>query len=464
MTAMRRTPLVAGLLAIASLVAACGGGSGGSDSSSGKDACPVDALAKATSPVEITFWHGMTASNETTLKALVQQYNESQKKVHVTAVYQGTYDDMSDKYITALRGGKLPNVIMLEETRIQPMIDSRSVVPVQDCVDAADYDLSDNLDAVLAEYTIDKTLWPMPFNVSGPVLYYDRNDFVKAGLDPDDPPNTFAELEAAAKAIKSSGAAKSGMALTLSPGNLEQFFNLAGKPIVDHDNGRSGRAERSLLSGTPGLDYLTFMRTMMQQGLAVNVGRNINEADNVLALGNGDAGMTIGTSAALGTIYAVKDAGQYKDVDPGVAPFPGEQAADGGINTSGAALWLVGKGTSDAQKAASWDFLKFLDQPAQQATWAMGTGYMPIRKGAVEDPKLKELWQRRPAYRVAFDQLARSKSGRGPVIGAYKEFRDAIVQAMEQVVIRGADPKQALADADKAATEAIRSYNERVGG
>lgn len=469
MTLMRPTRLLTSIVLAGLVLAACGGdddgGGGGGDTAAPESACPLEALEAATSPVNITFWHGMTANNELTLEALTDEYNAAQDKVKVNLAFQGTYDEMSDKYITALRGGELPNVVMLEETRIQPMIDTKSALPAQACVDADDYDLVDHLEAVVQEFTVDDTMWPMPFNVSGPVLYYDTNDFTKAGLDPNDPPSTFTEVEAAARAIKESGAAKTGIALTLSPGNIEQWFNMAGEPIVDNNNGRDGRAEAATLDTDIGLEAFTFMSRMMSEGLAVNVGRNANEADNVLALGAGDAGMTIGTSAALGTIWAVKDGGQYADVGVGVAPMPGpETAADGGILTSGASLWLVDKDKSDAEKAATWDYVKFLNEPSSQATWHLGTGYIPIRKSAVDDPAVQALWERRPSFRVAYDQLLNSNGGNGPVIGAYKEFREAIVEGLERVMVNGEDPAAALRAAEQKATEAMQSYNERVGG
>ena len=75
------------------------------------------------------------------------------------------------------------------------MIDSgSSTVPAAACVAASDYDTSDLLPSVLGEFEVEGTLWPMPFNVSNPVFYYDRNDFTAAGLDPDAPPATLDEM------------------------------------------------------------------------------------------------------------------------------------------------------------------------------------------------------------------------------------------------------------------------------
>jgi sn-glycerol 3-phosphate transport system substrate-binding protein len=408
----------------------------------------------------------MPAANETTLKALTDQYNASQSKVRVKLAYQGTYDQTADKYIAALRGGgsDLPDLVQLEETRIQLMIDSKSVLAAQACVDAAGYDLSDHLPVVLDEFRVDGRLWPMPFNVSNPVLYFDTNDFRKAGLDPTKPPRTFDELRAAAKAIKDSGAAKTGFALELSPWYVEQWFAEASEPIVDHGNGRTGRTEKVAFANATGRDIFTFLQKLVDDGLAVSVGRNPSGADHLLALGTGGASMTIGTSAALGSIYAIQAAGQFADVGVGVAPLPGPTSATGGVLVGGGALWLVDKGKSDPQKAAAWDYAKWLNEPTQQAVWHAGTGYLPIRKSAVTRPEVAKLWAEKPTYRVAFDQLSASKAKQGgPVVGPYAEFRAAIVGALERLVIQHQAPDAALTQAAKEADTAIKDYNDRVG-
>jgi sn-glycerol 3-phosphate transport system substrate-binding protein len=123
---------------------------------------------------------------------------------------------------------------------------------------------------------------------------------------------------------------------------------------------------------------------------------------------------------------------------------------------------LVGKDKSDVERAATWDFLKFLDRPSSQVTWHIGSGYLPLRSEATKDPAIVDLWQRRPAYRVAYDQLLASNSGDGPMIGPYAQFRDALGRVLEQVLLEDLDPAEALKEADATITEALESYNERV--
>jgi sn-glycerol 3-phosphate transport system substrate-binding protein len=451
------------------VLAACGGssggGGGGGDDGGASSSCPTDALQDAKGPVNITFWYsGLKASNVDALKALTDQYNGSQQKVHVTLEFQGTYDEGAQKYLTALRGGTLPNLVMLEETRVQLMVDSKSMVPAGDCAESADYSFADYVPAVLREFTVDDTLWPMPFNVSNPVLYYDKNDFDKAGLDPDKAPTTFDEVLADARAIVKSGAAKYGFAWEMQPWYVEQWFAKDGKTIVDHSNGRDGRAEAATLDNDTGKDIYGFIDTLFKEKLALNVGRNESGTDTLLAVGKGDAAMAIGTSAALGTIYDIQAAGQFTDVGIGVGPLPGSDADDGGVQVGGGSIWLVGKGKSDVEKAATWDYVKWLDEPEQQAVWHQKTGYIPIRKSAIDLPQVADLWKSKPTYKVAYDQLLGSKmSLGGPAIGPYKEFRDAIRSSLESLVLKHVSPAAALAAAQKEADDAIESYNSRIG-
>ncbi len=477
---MKRTPLILCLLAVLALVAAAcgggddgGGGGGSGEGAQGRDAevdeslCPVAALEAATEPVEVEFWHAMTASNEETLNEMVADYNSSQDAVEVTAVFTGSYDETLDRYLNGLRSGQLPQIVQLEETTLQTMIDSGSTVPAAACVAAADYDTSDILPAVLAEFEVEGTLWPMPFNVSNPVFYYDRNDFTAAGLDPDAPPATLDEMFEMGQAIVDAGAAETAMSLEVQPWYPEQWSSMADQELVDNTNGRDARAETATLDNATMVDIFTWVREMVDNDLIFNVGRNPSGADHFFALASGDAAFTIGTSGALGSVYDALDSGTVEtDVDIGIGPLPGP-VAGGPTSAGGAALWLVANESSDEQIAASWDFVQWLAAPEQQARWHVNTGYIPISFQASEDAAVQELWAERPGYQVAYEQLADDNlppGGGGPVIGAYVEFRNAVEDAIEALVLDGADPAETAATLQEEADAAIASYNDRVAG
>jgi sn-glycerol 3-phosphate transport system substrate-binding protein len=462
---LKRGTLVAlaAAMALACVLVACGGDNDGASSSNGD--CAKGTLEQATAPVEITFWHAMTVRNAETLQALVDQFNSSQTQVKVNLVFQGNYGETLDKYLTALRGEQLPDMVQLEDTATQLMIDSGSAVKMQDCLEVDNYDTSDHLERVLAFYTVDGDLWPMPFNVSNPIFYYNKTAFAKAGLDPNKPPTTLEEIEQYSRAIVDSGAAKHGFSFELSPWLIEQWFGMAGEEFVNNGNGRDARATEVLFNNDLGLEIFTWFKRMVDDGLAVNVGRNPSGADHFLAIGSGDSAMTIGTSAALGTIFQVLEGGDFPDVELAVAPLPGKKG-DGGIVVGGAALYISNRSTPEKQEAARV-FAEWLNEPEQQATWHEGSGYIPIRKSAAELPQVQTLWAEKPQYKVAYDQLlsgVTNPASAGPVLGPSQEMRDAVTKGLERMLLEGASPEDALSGAADEANAAIAEYNSRIGG
>jgi sn-glycerol 3-phosphate transport system substrate-binding protein len=433
------------------------------DIASGETQCPTAALADADVPVEIEFWHAMSATTGEVLDELVAAYNDSQAEVHVTAVYQGGYDDNFNKYISTLRsGGTLPSMIQLNETSMQQMVDSQSTIAVEHCVTAADYDLSDFPTRLLEQYRIGGELVTLPFQLANPVLFYDGNDFVAAGLDPEDPPSDLVELEAISRALVDTGTVPTALILDVDAWPFEQWVNTAGVALVDNDNGRAARAQNPGLDSEAVGDVLEWLDDMHDAGLLQITGRGGDQAAlaKFIAVGLGNATMTIASSASLGEIYNQLE--RAPGVDLRVGPFPG--LPGGATAVGGGSLYLVNE-TDDAERAAVWDFMTWLDEPAQQVRWSAGTGYIPTRSSAIDDPDLQALWAERPGFRVAFDQLDRPgdlPGGGGPVIGDYLGFRDAIEDGLE-ALYAGDDPADVQAGMQSSADEAIDDYNRRIG-
>jgi len=427
--------------------------------------CPVKALDRATDkPVEIEMWHSMTRANDDALQALVAKFQAANPDIKVKLVNQTSYDDTFTKYRAGLTSGQLPDIVQLKDTELQGMIDSRSVLPIQACIKADRYDLSDYVERPIQYYTVGKTLWGMPFNVSNPVLYYNKQAFQKAGLDPNQPPKTLDEVRAASQKLVDSGTTKFGYAVKLDPWYLEQWLSKAGLPYVDNGNGRVKRATKVRFQNKTGLEIFTWLDDMVRDKLALNTGAPEGNIDNFLAVGAGNAAMTIDTAAQIGSILQVLGSGQFPNVTMGVAPMPGP-TGKGGILVGGAALYIPVKSPPEKQ-AAAWKLIKFLNEPESQAEWAAATGYVPIRKSAVDEPVLKDAWAKTPELRVAYDQLVtgvENAATAGPVIGPYDAVRVQVVNAMTAMLTQGTDPKTALRNAADQANQEISSYNERVG-
>ena len=191
--------------------------------------CPTDALADASGPVELTFWHGMSGPLADELGKLTDAYNAGQSKVHVSLI-QGTYEQTIDKYLQSGQASR-PDLVQMPEYMVQTMVDTRSVVPVDACIKSSGLDTGAFLPTVLDAWATQGVRWGMPFNISNPVLFYNKKMFAAAGLDPDKPPVSLDDLRADSEAIVKSGAAKYGLALDSgfdSGGGwyIEQWFAL----------------------------------------------------------------------------------------------------------------------------------------------------------------------------------------------------------------------------------------------
>jgi sn-glycerol 3-phosphate transport system substrate-binding protein len=432
--------------------------------------CPVDALDKADGPVSITFWHGMSNELENALVDLTNEYNASQDRVVVTLQNQTSYDSLIDKYIQSSQGSR-PQLVQLPEYVLQSFAQSGTFIPAQACIEASGLDTSAILERVSTAYVFEGIQWGMPFNVSNPVLYYNRKTFEAAGLDPDTSPITLDELRATSQQIVDSGAATFGMVFDSGPDSgggwyLEQWFGRAGELYADNGNGRFAPATKVLYDNATGEELLGFVQDMVTDGLAVNVGDNPGGLDAFLKMIDPDApgAMTIGTSAALGSVLSALGGGLAPGLttdDIGVGPMPGP-SPEPGAQVGGGSLWVVA-GKSDAEAAAAWDYVTFLTAAQTQSTWASRTGYVPIRDDATELEPLATTYATDPRFKVAYDQvLARPDdiTANAPVLGPQREVRVATARAVA-AILGGADVASSLAQAAAQSDALITSYNQR---
>ena len=433
--------------------------------------CPTEALAAATGPVELTFWHGMNGPLADELTKLTDAYNASQAKVHVTLI-EGSYEQTIDKYLQAGQSSR-PDLVQIPEYMVQTIVDTQSVVPVGACLKSSGYDTSTFLPTVMDAWATQGVQWSMPFNISNPVLIYNKKMFVAAGLDPDEPPQSLEDLRAASEAIVSSGAAKYGLSLDSgfdSGGGwyIEQWFAKAGEFYADNQNGRTARATKVLYDNDTGKSLLTFMQSLIADGLAVSVGDNAGGFDHLLKLADTaePAAMTIATSAAIGPVLSILAGGQFPQisaVDVGVGPMPGPKG-NPGVLVGGASLYVVDTG-DDIRTAATWDFVTYLTGAQQQSQWSSATGYVPVRADALTLEPLKTTLATDPRFEVAYDQLLASPdtpTSVGPIVGPLREVRAVTAQGVA-AIFAGADVATTLAAAAAQADALIADYNARNG-
>ena len=478
--------LIVALLATALLLAACGGDDGGS--SSGTDdgdqaatglPCPTK-LADGTT--ELTLWHPYNTLTKTTLESIVEAYNASQTKVHVTVASQGNTIELQKKFSDAIGNpDTLPDLVFSEDTNLQFMSDSGVIVPAASC-QAADEEGAAYLDgllpAVTSAYTVRGTLWPAAFSVSTLMMYANNAQLRAAGLEPNVFPETLDQLRTMAEKIKAANVpgVTAPLVMKLDPWVLETLLTGSKQLIVDEDNGRTALAGASELDNKASTEVLDWMQGMVDDGLLMTVpyGDNI---DDFLAFSQGNASFIISGQRSITTVAAVMD-GQDGGVDIEGAPstetlqkldlnaglFPGlEEAGQSGV--SGSAGYLVN--TSDAKVAAAWDFMKYFNALPQQQRWVLEGSYIPSSQAVLDSPEVQAAFKSTRAGRwtatVAEGITNLDPDFPGPLVGPYNEYRDELINLLTKVA-DGAEVEPTLTASSETITGLLESYKSEVGG
>lgn len=442
---------VVGLVTLAVFVLALAGCGGG-------DKKPA---AQAGQPIKIVYWYSVGGKVAEANKKLVEQFNASRKDVQVEAIFQGSYDDAINKLKQSIQSKNTPHVMQVYDIGTRFMIDSKAVVPVQKWVDIDKVDLKNFEPNILAYYTVDNKLYSMPFNTSTPILYYNKDMFKAAGLDPEKPPRTFEEVADAAKklTVREGGkVTRPGLTLAIYGWFFEQLMAEQNAAYANNGNGRDAKATAVAFTGPAGEKILTWWNDMVKDGSCGNVGRLT--ADSQKAFIAGQTAMTIDSTGVLLDILS----GVGGKFTVGTAYMPRPAGAEGGVIIGGGSLWMLG-GHSEAEEKATWDFIKFCSEPKQQAFWHVSTGYFPTTKLAYDEALLKEHHAKYPQLKVASDQLHNTpitRATQGALLGVFTQARREIEDGIERVLTGQATPQAALEKAAATINAAIERYNQTV--
>ena len=324
-----------------------------------KSTFPIGAASRASSkPVLVTMWHSMTSANLAAITALTAAFNRSQHDVRVSLVNQDSYVGTLASYSKALKSGTPPDIVQMDSSYLQILIDSHSTVPVQDAIDADHFDLADLVVSAIESFRVSGSVWAMPFNCSTQLLYYDKKAFSRGGLDPDSRPGDIGELLAAATAIVKHSSEKYGLSFKLTSSSLYQWMALGGQTVVNVGNGHEGRATAVTFDGRTGSAVFDWLSQIFKDNLAQAVPNG--SFDNLLAIGNQSAPMTLDSSSSLGTITRSSPRPLQRCGSRGGADSPRlEGSSSGGVTPIVGGLHLVDR-SSAAHLDGAWQYVKYL--------------------------------------------------------------------------------------------------------
>ena len=358
-------------------------------------------------PGHVVIWHELSTAIAGLVAPLVDLFVAQRPDITVDFVdIEGDYPAVIDR-LRDTPPDEQPDIVIANEETVRVLADSGRVVPVADCTGGqTPANFTDLLPIIRRTYSIDDVLWAAPFNVSVPVMYYDRKLWERAGLDPDRPPTDVDELEQTIVQLADSEAVGSGAVLYDKSGSwlLVDGAVQHQTPLVVPDNGFGGvQGLRADFHHDWAIDLVGRFQRLRQEGKVEWLGLNANGTDDLALLVHPTTptGMTFNTSAALGQIIQLLEMGRLPDVEVGVAPLPfgGQGSAVGG-----GALWLLGD--DPVQVGRAWQVVDWLTAPERIAELAAKTGYIPTTRRAADDPVTVAKWADEPEFRVAYDQAA----------------------------------------------------------
>lgn len=425
----------------------------------------VEAETEVTVPEGATvvdFWHAFGGGRKLLIQRMVTDYNYTHPGTFVKVENKGSYRDTLNASILAAKQGNPPHIVQIFEIGSQLAIDSGIFVPIEDYVKGPEFQPDDYIGGVANYYRIGGKFNSMPWNSSNPILYYNKDIFREAGLDPEAPPETFEEMLDVCEQIVSSGAAKNCISWPLHTWFFEQWMANMGAELANNGNGRDARATEVFLTSDAAKTIVSWWKEMHDKGYYAYSGKleDWSGADAIFV--SGQAAMEITSTSDV--VNRQNDAAENGfELGTSYLPYP-EDSERQGVIVGGASMWLTG-GHPDAEMQAAKDFIIWFTNTENAVRWHKATGYFPIRKSSVDVLEVENWFEMNPAYQAAFDQLLETKPVRatqGALIGAFPEVRTIVEQAVEKVLAGEASVDEALSAAKVEADKAIEDYNKSV--
>jgi len=414
------------------------------------------APVSAQPPVKITLWHAMGGARyDAITKDIAAGFNKANPNYVLEPLFTGSYAETVTKAIAAIRAGNPPHIVQVFEVGTQTMLDSGAIIPVTEMVKPGEIDFDDYIAPILNYYKVGGKLYSMPFNSSTAIIYYNKEVFQKAGLDPGKPPATFKDVEEMGRKIVASGAARAAITFGWPSWMLEQSHALANRLYADHDNGRNGRATKVRFNESFGVDVLSRWKRWADEKLLAYGGREYAPNKAFLA---GEVAMLMQSTSQVTTI---EKAAKFS-VGTGFLPrIEGQPAGKSVIG--GASFWVLkGKGRTPQEIDAVVKFFKFVAEPQETAKWHEETGYFPATKTAVALLTKQGWFAGHPNHETAFKQIQEgpdTPATRGVLLGNFVQIRNITDTAIEKALSGKLSPKAALDEGAAEANKLLDEYN-----
>ena len=400
--------------------------------------------------VELTMYYPVAVGGALTkiVDGLVADFQKENPDIKVNAIYAGNYNDARIKALAALKSGQPAQLSVMFSIDTYELIEQDAIVAFDDVAKSSeDKDWLKSFYPALMEngQTQGKT-WGIPFQRSTIVMYYNKDAFRAAGLDPENPPATWDQLVAAGKKLTKKTGGNVDQWGMMIPSTGYPYWMFGALTMQNDQVLMNSDGNQTYFDKPTAIDALQFWKDLGEKHEVMPSG--------TIEWGTLRQNFLEGKTAIMwhstGNLTTVKNNAKF---DFGVAMLPANKRR--GTPTGGGNFYLF-KQSSDEEKAAALKLIKFLTQPERTAEWSIKTGYLGTRADAYETGALKSYVKEFPPAAVARDQLEFATAE----LSTYQtgRVRKLLDDAIQAALTGSKSPKDALTGAQKQADRLLKRY------
>ena len=380
-----------GLAGAATAAVGLGACAGTGTSPSGGNASGGGGGAGASNTID--FWSNHPGTSKPTEQKLIAAFEAANPGLKVKLTDAGkNYEEVAQKFNAALSGGQLPDVVVASDVTWFNFALNKQLAPLDELLTTANLTTTDYVDSLYKDYLFSDKHFALPYARSTPLFYYNKELWTAAGL-PDRGPKTWDEFaEWGPKLAQSVGSDKSALLLADGSNYLDWYF----QGIVWSKGGSYSKEWTPTFS-----DPKTVEAGELLKKLATDKVARFNKSP-ATDFGAGLAACMLESTGSLG---GVTKAAKFT-VATAFLPSPEGVA---GCPTGGAGVGIPA-GVSDERKKNAVKFIEFLTNAQNSVTFTQATGYMPVRKSALQDPSEVAFLDKNKNAKTAVEQLPHTKS------------------------------------------------------
>jgi sn-glycerol 3-phosphate transport system substrate-binding protein len=414
-------------------------------------ALAAGAASPAWAGVELTMYYPVAVGGPVTkiVDGLVADFGKEHPDITVNAIYAGNYDDTRVKALAALKAGQPAQLSVLFSIDLFELVEQDAIVPFDDLVQTAEDRawLKSFFPAFMENGVLRGKTWGIPFQRSTIVMYWNKAAFREAGLDPERPPATWADLvETGKRLVKRDAAGQVQRWGVMIPSTGYPYWMFQALALQNGQVLMNPEGNRTFFDAPPVVEALQYWADLGKTQGVMPQG-TVEWGTLRQQFLEGKTGIMWHTT---GNLTAVKSGAQF---DFGVAMLPAK--ARRGSPTGGGNFYVFKKTTPEERKAAL-TFVKWITAPERAARWSIDTGYVAVRPDAYDTPVLRKYVEGFPAAAVARDQLKFATAELSTYEGG--RVRKALDDAIQAVLTGAKTPKDALGAAQQQAERLLRRY------